>query len=113
MKRDIRVFLEDIAYSLDLVEEYTRDMKKEDFLRDTRTQDAVIRRFEVIGEAVKNVPMDFRGVYPEVPWKLLAGLRDVLIHGYFVVNLDRVWLVVKQDSPELRSQIAQILQDLD
>jgi len=66
-----------------------------------------------VSSKITLVPEDFRIQHPDVPWKLVAGLRDILIHGYFTVNLGRVWLVVKQDLPELEVQIAQIMDDLD
>jgi uncharacterized protein with HEPN domain len=66
-----------------------------------------------VSSKITLVPEDFRIQHPDVPWKLVAGLRDILIHGYFTVNLGRVWLVVKQDLPELEMQIAQIMDNLD
>ncbi|MCX6668332.1 MAG: DUF86 domain-containing protein [Methanothrix sp.] len=93
MNRDERIILLDIIFSIGLIKDYTRDITKDDFM--------------------KNVPEDFRSQHPDVPWKLVAGLRDVLIHGYFTVNLGRVWLFVKQDLPELEVQIAQIMDNLD
>lgn len=71
-------------------------------------QDAVLRRLEIIGEAVKNVDEDFRSRYPEIPWKKIAGLRDVLIHEYFGVSLKRVWRVIKIDLVDLKSKISRI-----
>jgi len=110
MKKGTRIFLEDIRESIDRIEEYTRDIDEEDFMRDVRTQDAVIRRLEIMGEAVKNIPEDFRNKYSDVPWKQIAGMRDVLIHGYSRVNLERVWKVVKNDLPELKIKILWVLE---
>lgn len=112
MKRETRLFVEDILDSLVRIEDYTRNLKQEEFFRDSRTQDAVIRRLEVIGEAVKNLPEDFRERYPDIPWRQAAGLRDVLIHGYFRVNVARVWQMIKQDLPSLKSQISRILDEM-
>ncbi len=72
------------------IEEYTRGIDRVKFFQESWVQDAVIRRLEIIGEAVKNVPDDFMARYPDVPWAQIAGMRDVLIHGYFGVNLERV-----------------------
>jgi len=80
-------------------------MTGEDFLKDMKTQDAVIRNIEIIGEATKKLSDDIRSKYPEIPWKGLAGMRDRLIHQYFGVNLDIVWNVAKEELPEILSQI--------
>ena len=82
-------------------------------MRDTRTQDAVIRNFEVIGEAAKRVPVECRIEHPSVPWQLMAGFRDVLIHGYEGVDMARVWSTATRDLPAVRSALAPILPPLD
>ena len=110
MKKEVKIFLQDIKESIDRIEEYTQDMSEEDFMRSIQTQDAVIRRLEIIGEAVKNIPEDFRSRYPDVPWKQIAGMRDVLIHGYSRVNLERVWKVVKSELLELKLKVSQMLE---
>ena len=112
-KRDTRVFLEDILESIEKIEEYTTDINEEEFYENTFVQDAVIRRLEIIGEAVKNIPDDFRVKYPDIPWRQIAGMRDVLIHAYFGVNLRRVWKVIKEDIPELKLKILKILEDIN
>ena len=76
-------------------------------------QDAVIRNFEVIGEAVKRLPDEYRTQHPEIPWRLMAGFRDVLIHGYEGVDLKRVWLAAIQDLPAVAQILSQILPPLD
>ena len=78
---------------------------KEQFMSDNKTQDAVMRRLEIIGEAVKNIPEYFRKKYPEISWKQIAGMRDVLIHGYFDINLQRVWLVLEKELPTFKNKI--------
>jgi len=70
-----------------------------------------LRRLEIIGEAVKNIPDDFRAKYPDIPWRQIAGMRDILIHAYFGVELRRVWKVVKEDLPELKLKILKILDE--
>lgn len=87
MKREASLFIKDVLEVICKIEEYTALLNKEEFLKNHLVQDAVLRRLEVIGEAVKNIPNDVRSNYSDIPWKQMAGLRDVLIHDYFGVNL--------------------------
>lgn len=75
-------------------------------------KDAIIRRLEIIGEAVKNIPDDFKDKHPDVPWKEIAGMRDILIHEYFGVNLERVWKTAKEDLPEFKKTVSEILKEI-
>jgi len=112
MTRDMRLYIQDILESIEAIEEYVQSTTEEQFYRNRQVQDAVLRRLEIIGEAVKNLDEDFRNKYPEIPWKRVAGLRDVLIHEYFGVSLKRVWRVIKIDLVNLKSQISMILEEL-
>ena len=112
VKRDVRLFLEDILEGISRIEEYKAGKTQREFLQDHLVQDAVIRRLEVIGEATKNIPEDMRANYPDVPWWQIAGLRDVLIHGYFGVNMGRIWLVIENDLPRLKSKVTEILETM-
>jgi uncharacterized protein with HEPN domain len=80
MTRDMRPYIQDILESIEAIEEYVQFTTEEQFYRNRQVQDAVLRRLEIIGEAVKNLDEDFKNRYPEIPWKKIAGLRDVLIH---------------------------------
>jgi uncharacterized protein with HEPN domain len=103
-------FLSDIQEAVRRIEVYTAATTYEAFLADIRTQDAVIRNLEIIGEATKNLSAGLRARYAQVPWKGMAGVRDRLIHHYFGVNLDIVWQIATSELPEVASQIQGILQ---
>ncbi len=105
MKRDVRLCMEDIIECIARIEEYTDSITEEDFHNNTQTQDAVLRRLEIMGEAVKHIPSRIRDKYPDIPWKNIAGLRDVLIHAHFGVNFYRTWKTVKEDIPVLKVKI--------
>lgn len=107
-KRGDMEFLRDIREAIKRIEGYIEEMDYEEFLQDIKTQDAVVRNIEVIGEATKNISNELKGKYPQVPWKELAGVRDKLIHHYFGVNYDIVWTIVKEELPEIIFQIEEI-----
>jgi len=111
-KRDVRLFLQDIYEAIGKIKDYTRDMSYEEFLQDERTKDAVVRNLEVIGEAVKNIPDEFKEKHSELKWKAMAGMRDKLIHGYFGVSFSLVWGTIKNDLPDLEPQIKKILEEV-
>jgi uncharacterized protein with HEPN domain len=101
--------LEDILEAAGKVRRYVAGISREDFGTDSKTLDAVIRNLEIIGEAVKNVPEAIRSTYPRVEWRKFAGLRDILIHAYFGVDVDIIWDIIQNKLPVLESQVARIL----
>ena len=108
MKRDIGLFIEDILSSIKNIEEFSKNLDKEKFSKDNLRQSAIVRQLEIIGEAVKNIPNSFRKRYQKIPWKDIAGFRDILSHAYFGVNLDRVWNIIEIDLPKLKEEIEKI-----
>lgn len=109
MTKDDHVFLKHILDSISMIEQFLDDITREDFEEDAKSQEAVVRRLEVIGEAAKHVPQLLREKYTSIPWKEIAGMRDKLIHHYFGVNLGTVWTTVKEDLPKLKEEIENIL----
>jgi uncharacterized protein with HEPN domain len=103
--------LGDIKEALRRARSYTEGQSYEQFLDDTKTQDAVIRSLEILGEATKKLSPAFRESHPEIPWKGMAGVRDKLIHDYFGVNIDIVWQIVRDQLPELADQVEAALED--
>lgn len=110
MKKDPKIFLKHIQESIEKIEKHTKGMSEDKFENDIKTQDAVIRRIEIIGEAVKNLPLEFKKKYSEIEWREIAGMRDKLIHEYFGINLDMVWEVIRKDIPKLKKQILRLLE---
>ena len=113
MKRDARIFVEHVLECIDLIEGYVKDKTEDDFLKSVQLQDSIVRRIEVIGEAVKQMPREAKEKYTEIPWKKIASMRDLLIHEYFGVDLKLTWEVVMKDIPELKKQMLKIKGELE
>jgi len=98
---------------MEAIERFVEGMEFEDFKMDDKTSSAVIRKFEIIGEATKNVPETIKQKYPIIPWREMAGMRDKLIHFYFGIKYDLVWHTIKDVIPEVKSLIRKILEDFE
>ena len=107
--KEPKIFLQHILESIKEIENYTKGISNDKFLKNKQLQDALVRRLEIIGEAVRNLPNDFRNDYSEIPWSEMAGMRDILIHEYFGVDLNLVWKTIKEDIPNLKEKIKEIL----
>jgi len=108
MKREISDFIKDMLDAIDDIEEFIEGLDFDTFQKDKKTIYSVIRAIEIIGEASKNIPDSVRKKNPNIPWKLIAGMRDKLIHGYFGVDLITLWKTAIKDAPQLRALILKI-----
>lgn len=109
--RDYRLYLKDILAAIQSIEDFIAGMDLETFQVDDKTNSAVMRKLEIIGEAVKQVPDELRHQYSQIPWKEMAGMRDKLIHFYFGVDYRLVWKTITERLPSIKRDIEKVLQD--
>lgn len=103
--KNYNIFLLDILRSIDAIEAFVKDISLDEFIEDDKTSSAVIRKLEIIGEAVKNIPDEIKKKNTEIPWKEMAGMRDKLIHVYFGVDYNLVWQTIKNRLPNIKKQL--------
>jgi len=109
---DPRIYLTHILESIELIESYVAGIEISAFVQDQEKQDAVVRRIEIMGEAVKNLPGDLREANPQVPWARITGMRDKVVHDYMGVDSELVWTVATTQLEELRNDVQAILNGL-
>jgi uncharacterized protein with HEPN domain len=112
MKKDPTIYLLHIRDALECISEYTAGGRQA-FMADEKTQDAVIYKLAVIGEAVKKLPKAIRDAEPSIPWRSIAGLRDIVVHDYDSTNVTRIWDVVEKDLPYLKESVGKLLKKLE
>lgn len=112
MKRDYKLFIKDIIDCIGKIEKFVGSMELKDFVKDDKTNSAVVRKLEIIGEATKNLPESFRQKYKKLPWMEMAKMRDKIIHFYFGVDYEIVWKVIKERLPRIKSELTVILEEL-
>lgn len=110
MQRKSNLFLEDILNSIKKIKKYVKDMSFNDFLKDEKSIDAVTRNFEIIGEAVSNLPIEFKNKYPQIPWRNIKDMRNSIIHQYWKVDLEIEWEIIQTKLSLLEKQIKEIIQ---
>ncbi|MBI4162651.1 MAG: DUF86 domain-containing protein [Candidatus Aenigmarchaeota archaeon] len=113
MKKGYTIFIKDIIDSMNRIEEFVSVMTLEELMKDDKTSSAVIRKFEIIGEAAKNVPKLVKDKQTDISWKAMIGMRDRLIHAYFGIDFKLVWLAIKKDIPEIKPKLQKILNELE
>jgi uncharacterized protein with HEPN domain len=107
--REYKLYLVDIISAMESIESFVEGLSFEEFQRDDKTASAVIRKFEIIGEASRNIPEEIKKKHPEVSWKEMAGMRDRLIHAYFGVDYNLVWITIKNRLPIAKQMIRNVL----
>jgi len=110
--RDPTLYLKDILNAIEAIERFTEGIDYEAFRQDDMRSSAVIRKFEIIGEAAKHIPDPIKQEYPDIPWRSMAGFRDRLIHFYFGIKYELVWETIRVELPRIKPKLKQILQEL-
>lgn len=108
MIKDPQIYINHIKSSIEKIITYTKNLTEDSFNDNQLVQDAVIRQFEIIGEATKRINTDFRKKYPKIPWQDMAGMRDILIHDYLSVDIGIVWKTVKKDIPKMKKLLEKL-----
>lgn len=104
------VYLQDILESIEHIQRFLDGVSEDEFYKNVEKQDAVLRRLEIIGEAVKHLPEEIREDHPDIPWRQIAGMRDIIIHEYFGITLEMVWVVATEDILDLKTKVEEIIE---
>ena len=110
-ERGAKLYLADIEDALGKIEKYTSGLSFEQFTSNQQVIDAVVRNFEIIGEAVKNIPSEVASAHPDIPWEKMISMRNKVIHEYFGVDDEILWKTIHEDLPMFKAQIAKMVAD--
>ena len=109
--RDTKLYLLDVKEAIDKIQEYTRKVSYDEFSKNKEKIDAVIRNFEIIGEAVKHIPQNIKQKHRDINWEDIVGMRNIITHEYFGVDLEIIWKTIKEKLPELKEKIEEIIKE--
>lgn len=112
MSKEPIIFIKHIIENISDIENFSKNLSKENFLNNKEKQNAIIRSLEVIGEAAKNIPLEIKTKYPNIPWKEMSGTRDKISHHYFGVDIELIWKIVKENLPNLKIKMIKIKNNL-
>lgn len=113
MQRDPKIYLKDVLKAIEKIDRYVESLSFREFSSNELVQDAVVRNLEIIGEAAKKIPEGIRNQYCGIEWRKIAGLRDILIHEYFGVDLEILWNIIKDKLPELKEKVLEVLSEIE
>ena len=108
MSRENALFLTDIRQACERVLEFTKGLSRDDFFKDAKSHDAVLHNLQIIGEAVKHLSGEFKAEHPDIPWRKIAGFRDLIVHEYFGIDAHILWDIIRREVPLLRDQIRKL-----
>ena len=111
-KRSYRLYISDILEAMNNIETYVKDLTYETFIQNNMVKDAVLRNLEVIGEAAKNISKDIKTEYAGIPWKRIVGLRNIVIHEYFGVDMENIWKIITDNLPQIKPAFIELLKQL-
>ena len=109
IRREYKLYIEDILLAMDKIERYTKGFSYVSFMKDEMVVDAVVRNLQIIGEATRNIPEDVKGRSSHIPWQRMTGLRNIIVHEYFGVDLTMIWEIITENLPDTKPAIQEML----